>query len=454
MMPGARLAQTLPFLAAIVAIPLCRPAEAQDAPKPSESPPAPASSEVDRPDGGSASEAPAMPGSAAPAQGPAPVDADLARAIERDQASAVQTQPPASAPSPAAPASPMAKLNPDISFILDVGFAWFTRADHPKQGGHSIDDNGIAVQGLELAASASVDPFFRFDLFAQLAEVEVEEAYLTTLSLPGNLQARAGWLNAAMGRQNPVHLHAWKFANPPLSHTRFMSEDHFRGPGAELSVLMPLPWYLTLAGQVLDTTEKLGFQSASFAASEQSRSGRIDGPEDFVYVLRMENFLELTTDWSLLLGANEGLGHSPYLPEGRASLHGGDVYLKWRPVSRARGDFALALTVEYLLRDCAAPGGRFRDHGGYAEIDAMLTRRWEVGLRFDNTALWKGPSPDPEKVPGWQRRGSASLTFLPTHFSKLRLQGDLGRDETRSGPSYAVFLQAEVSAGEHGAHNF
>jgi hypothetical protein len=412
------------WIAMAAAMLVCRPALADDAP-----------------DGGA---------DAAPDAAEA-VDRDLARAFELDKAAAQQQPVTQTAP---APVQPMQKMNPDISLILDVGFGWFRKADHLKQGGHSIDDNGIAIQGLEFAASASVDPFLRFDMYTDLAHLEVEEAFLTTTALPWNLQARAGLLNAAFGRQNPMHLHRWNFANAPLSHTRFMSAEHFRGPGAELSVLLPLPWFLTLAGQVLGTTADLGFNSATFATSEENGSGRIERPGDFVYVLRMENFFELSPDWSLLLGANESLGQSPYVPRGRTYLHGGDLYLKWRPVSKGLGDFALALTVEFLARDSTTPFGRFRDDGGYGEIDAMLTKRWIVGLRFDSTSMWQGRSPDLDQVPGWQRRGSASLTFLPSHFSKLRLQGDLGRDELRQGLGYAVFLQAEVSAGEHGAHKF
>jgi hypothetical protein len=390
--------------------------------------------------------------SAAPAD--APVDPDFARAAERDAAAGMKA--PAVIPIDTVQplVTPLAKMNPDLSFILDVGAAWYGRADHARQGGHAMDDNGLALQGLELAASASVDPYFRFDTSFQLAEAEVEEAYLTTLALPWNLQARAGLMNAAFGRQNALHLHAWNFANPPLAHTRFMGAEHFRGPGVELSALMPLPWYLNLMAQAFGTTEELGFASATFGSSEVNGARRIDGLEDLLYVLRLESFFELSTDWSLLVGLGEGLGQSPFRPEARTYLHGVDLYLKWRPVSSGHGDLALALTVEYLLRDTALEHGRLRDHGGYLQLDALLTNRWMAGLRFDKTDAWTGASPDPELVPGWQWRGSASATFLPTHFSKLRLQADLGRDQDHAGLGWAVFLQAEVSAGEHGAHKF
>ncbi len=382
--------------------------------------------------------------------------------VDPDLAAAAAADAEAKAPAPgAAPidtvqpiAIPMASLNPSLSIILDVGAAWYGAADHLTQGGHAIDDNGIALQGCELAASASVDPYFRFDMNFQLTEAELEEVYLTTLALPLNLQIRAGLMNAAFGRENAMHLHVWNFANPPLSHTRFMGAEHMRGPGVELSALLPLPWYLNLIGQAFATTGELGFDSGTFGSSEQTRAGRINGLEDFLYVLRLENFFELSANWSLLIGASEGLGQSPYEPDGRAYLHGGDLYLKWRPITKAASEFALALTVEYMLRDEPTANARFRDHGGYAQLDALLTNRWMLGFRYDTTDLWTGRSPDLEIVPAWQRRGSASLTFLPTHFSKLRLQGDLVRDSVRDELGWAIFLQAEVSAGEHGAHKF
>ncbi len=385
--------------------------------------------------------------------GAEPVDPELIQAAKSDAArrEKAEVTRPIDTVQPIVPAG---KMNPDISFILDVGGAWFGKANHLQQGGHAMGDNGLMLQGLELAASASVDPYFRFDTYFQLTEAEVEEAFVTTLALPWSLQARAGLMNAAFGRQNALHLHSWNFTNPPLSHTRFMSAEHFRGPAVELSALMPLPWYLNLMGQVFGTTEELGFNSASFGASENNGTGRIDGPEDLAYVLRMEHFFELSTDWSLMLGLNEGLGQSPFRADGRSYLHGADVYLKWRPISKGQGEFAMALTAEAILRNTAIEEGRLHDGGGYVELDTLLTKRWMTGLRFDTTSLWQGPSPDLSLVPGWQRRGSASLTYLPTHFSKLRIQGDLGKERDRSGRQYALFLQLEVSAGEHGAHKF
>ncbi len=375
---------------------------------------------------------------------------EFEKAIAEDQAAATL-----SAPAPAR-GSPMPKMNPDLSIILTAGLGWFSSAEHLEQGEHGIGDNGFAVQGVELAATANVDPYFRFDLYFQLSEAEIEEVFLTTLSLPLSLQARAGIMNAAFGRFNPRHLHQWTFVNPPLSHVRFMAEAHFRGAGAELSWLLPLPWYFTLAAQALMPSEELGFMSSTFGVIENSAAGRLESPADLVFVGRMENFFELTTDWSLLWGVSGALGRAwnPEAPEvnGRAGLLGTDLYLKWRPISSGDGDLALSLTLEAMLRRTPDRDGAVWDHGGYAQFDAQLSRRWMFGLRLENVDDLRMGDTAPAGG-GWAWRGGLVATFLPTHFSKLRLQTDIGRE--RGGETgFFVFLQAEVSAGEHGAHKF
>ncbi len=381
------------------------------------------------------------------AQSPAdPIDPDLAAAAKEDEAAR-------GAAGASATSGPVAKLNPDLSLIMSAGFGWFGREEHLLQGGHAMDENGFALQGLELAASASVDPYFRFDLSFELRHQELEEVYLTTLALPASLQARAGYFNVAFGRQNPQHLHTWNFANPPLSHTRFMSEEHFRGTGAELSRLLPLPWYSLLLAEVMTPSEASEFNSATFGTVEQGRGGTTNGLEDLLYVGRLENFFELSTDWSLLFGASAAFGQSPYLSGGRAALYGSDLYFKWRPLAGG-GDFAVALTLEALLRDSELPEDSLRDWGGYAQLDFFLSRRFMLGARGDYAATAQGALPEESELPRNEARGSLAFTFLPSHFSKLRLQADLSRAAPGADWAPALFLQAEVSAGEHGAHKF
>jgi hypothetical protein len=378
---------------------------------------------------------------------------EFAAALTADQQTATDPL-PMTAASPAAPGqSLLRQMNPNISLILDAGLGWFHRAEHIEQGGHAMDTNGFAIQGLELAATASVDPFFRFDMNFELAHLHLEEVYLTTLALPLNLQARLGYLNAEFGRQNPRHLHNWHFVNPPLSHTRFMAEEHFSGTGAEVSALLPLPWYVMVVGQALGTGDSLALRSSSFAPASYSTTGRTDGVEDFVYIGRLVSSVDASDDWSVNLGLDTAWGQSPYVPDNFVNLFGADLYVKWRPISTGDDATSVAFTVEYVLRDTQVPDDSVRDHGGYVQLDVQLDRFWMVSARGDTVARVHGVPPERSPLAGRQVRGSFVMANMPTHFSKIRLQVDVGR-ETRERVYVAGFIQLEVSAGEHGAHAF
>lgn len=380
------------------------------------------------------------------------IDPDFAAAINAD-AQAVAESPGSTTDRAVAQATQNVQMNPDISFILDTGLAGYSAKEHIRQGGHAIDDNGFGLQGVELAASASVDPFFRFDLNFALGHLHIEEAYLTTLALPMNLQMRAGYFNAQFGRQNPQHLHTWKFVNPPLSHSRFMSEEHFSGLGSEISALLPLPWYVMVIGEGYSTNANKPLRSSTFGGVDVTEAGRTDGLRDFVYVARLVNFFDLNDDWSLNLGVNGAWGQSPYVPDNAANLYGADLYLKWRPVSTGDGAMAVGLTLEYVLRDTQIPGDSVRDHGGYAQLDFQLNRFWMTSLRADTTDTLSGDPTGMSNLDGQDQRASAALIYMPSHFSKVRVQFDVGQQEDL--PRYtAGFVQLEVSAGEHGAHTF
>jgi len=69
------------------------------------------------------------------------------------------------------------------------------------------------------------------------------EAYLTTTSLPWDLQVKAEHFFTEFGRNNPLHPHAWAWIDQPLINTRLLGGDGSRAPGARLSWLLPTPWY-------------------------------------------------------------------------------------------------------------------------------------------------------------------------------------------------------------------
>ncbi len=345
------------------------------------------------------------------------------------------------------------KMNPDIGFVLDVGLGWHSADERAEQGGHAIDRNGFTIQGLEFAASANVDPFFRFEMNFELSHLHLHEIFVQTLSLPLNLQLKAGYLIADFGRENRKHLHVWSFVNPPLAHTRFLSEEHFGGTGAEISYLAHLPWYLLLSVSALDTGTNTQFSSSTFASVDKTDAGKTDGAEDFVYVARAANFFELSEDFSLSLGASGAWGQSPYVPDNRATLYGADLYFKYRPLGGGNDDFFCAFTAEYFLRDVQIPKDFARDHGLYAQLDFQFDREWQSALRFDYVAKISGDPPD-DSISKKKMRAAASVSYAPSHFSKVRIQYEFNKDDRFASYDHAVYLQLEVSAGAHGAHSY
>src|SRR5205814_9452140 len=82
-----------------------------------------------------------------------------------------------------------------------------------------------------------------------LEGLEEGEAFATDTSLPWNLQVKAGSFRSGFGRENGQHLHIQDFTRRPLINAGLLGSDGLRGPGAQVSWLAPLPFYLTLSAE-------------------------------------------------------------------------------------------------------------------------------------------------------------------------------------------------------------
>jgi len=418
---------------------------------------------------------------------------ELEKALGKDAAAAATqgaaqpTQAPASATSGAAPPVPLFRgsqsLNPDISAILDAEGGYqrrpslFVNGDDPvlrdEEGKKAA---GFAVQEVELAFSAIVDPYFRADVFLtipNLTGLEVEEAFATTTSLPWNLQAKAGSFRSAFGRQNGQHLHMQDFTRRPLVNAAFLGGDGLRGPGAQVSWLAPLPFYLTLYAEAfsLGAPDEPGAGVTLPPPVATFGGGQ---PHDLTYAAEAKAFFPFGDAWSVYLGLNGATGVSPGLfqptdagvnvlgANRRSYLVGADLYLKWKPPNVAAGYDSVAWQTEAIWRhlDDAAdvPGGW--DGGLYSQVVLQVARRWFLGLRGDVLGI-----PTSSSL-GRTLRAAASITFQASEFARVRAY--MEAEHAGSGPSVpevtfppvqpgdsvAAFLQLEISIGAHGAHPF
>jgi hypothetical protein len=116
-------------------------------------------------------------------------------------------------------------------------------------GDHDPQQRGFNARNAEISIDGAVDPYF--EGFANIVlkldnnnetEIELEETYLQSTSLPWNLQVKGGQFFANFGRQNAQHPHQWAFVDQPIILGRAFGPDGLRNLGAQLSWLAPLPF--------------------------------------------------------------------------------------------------------------------------------------------------------------------------------------------------------------------
>src|SRR6266566_1177939 len=210
----------------------------------------------------------------------------------------------------------------NISFDGLFALAYSSARDlnHIEVGDHDPQRRGFNARNIELAFDGAVDPYF--EGFANIVfkldndnetDVEVEEAFMQTTSLPYNLQLKAGQFFAAFGRLNPTHPHTWDFADTPLVNGLFLGPDGLRGVGAQISWTLPLPWYSQLIFAAQNGRGSTGFSFRNpgdngmfFDRVTTDREAR--GLQDFVWIPRWENSVDLSPTQVVLAGVSGAFG--------------------------------------------------------------------------------------------------------------------------------------------------
>ncbi len=346
-------------------------------------------------------------------------------------------------------------MNPEIAAILDVAAAYFSEEDPLQAGAHDPNHTGFNWQQLEIALGGVVDPYLRFDanlVFSPFG-VEVEEAYATTLDLPLGLQSRFGQFLTRFGRFNATHPHSWNFADQPFQLGKLFGGEGQRGLGVELSVLLPLPWSVELVGSA---TEAAGEATArSFFGA---RDLGVQSAGDLLYTASVKQFNALSDDFSLATGLSANFGPNASGRDNRTEIYGADIYIKYRPVDEPEPP-EVALRSEWFYRRRQLPDLSLQDYGQFTELSYRFALRWAIAGRhelgspsYDSDGTITTDPLDPEWI-HTRQRGSASLSFFPTEFSRFRLQGSYDAPRYRDA-IWAAFLTAEVVVGAHGAHQF
>lgn len=408
----------------------------------------------------------------------------------------------------------------DIGLVGNVAIGGSTADDiegGTQLGGHDPNQRGFTLQDLELSLAGAVDPYFRGNANLNFAIdsggesfLEVEEAWLETMALPGGLSLRAGQIFTDFGRHNPTHLHSWSFVDVPLVNGRLFGADGLRNPGARVSWLAPTPFYseFTLGVQNSQGETASGFRSGGdghggegeglpfgFRHPENDRGVKSLG--DLLFSPRYAVSFDLSDTQVLLGGVSAAFGPNSRGGEGSGNtdtqIYGVDLTWKWKPANHSGGfPFVMWQTEAMLQRHDAGafdwdengnaavdpgelidvgtglpavlPGETLTDYGFYSQVLYGFRQGWVAGLRFDYVTSDRADyerlnlafdgdalGRDPLRATRW--RISPNLTWYPTEFSKVRLQYNYD-DRDGIGTDHSVWLQFEFLLGAHAAHKF
>lgn len=401
---------------------------------------------------------------------------ETAAAAKAGAGPAAQSQPQPISPASAQGTAGAFQLGLDILGVGGMSSVKDSQLANLQAGGHDPSRNGFTIQNVELTMAGAVDPYFdaQANIVALInaqgkTQVELEEAYMTTRSLPWGLQVKAGQSFLEFGRQNQQHPHSWDFVDQPVIMSRLFGPDGLRDQGVRLSWLTPLPWYSEF---YLGAYNARGETVTSFLFDEASQVGGYqlvprDGARrvnDFLYLGRWLNGFDVSSQTSVNAGLSVLRGPNATGTGAFTSIYGGDLYLKWRPALNQRGFPFVGWQTEVMYRNYEAtdstglglPNTRLKDWGYYTQLLWGFSPGWVAALRFEQA---KGNDPngnaatDPLRDKRW--RISPNLTWYPTEFSKLRLQ--YNHDDARhlpDGRADSIWLQFEVGIGSHAAHKF
>ena len=322
-------------------------------------------------------------------------------------------------------------FNPDISVIGDFQGSYISR------GKRNVE---AYLNETELALQAVVDPYARADFFLSFGRdaetgkygVEVEEGYLTTLSLPAKLQLKVGKFREAIGRINPMHPHALPFIDLPNAFVNYFGDEGLNDEGVSLSWLVPnKKFYQEL---VFQATSGLS-ESPSFFRGDNNR---------FIYLGHLKNFFTLSDNATLELGFTGITG--PNDSSRTTSIGAADLTYKWKPVQLNTYRSLTWQSEFYFGRANLMENFSIHSFGMYSFLQYQLAKRWFLTGRYDY-----GQKPYDKKIV--EQAYSLTAGWYATEFSKLEIEAKT-TDDNLDKRFYQVWLRWIFVIGAHGAHQY
>jgi hypothetical protein len=215
------------------------------------------------------------------------------------------------------------KMNPAIAAVGE--FEASARRDtgliHPYE---------LLFKGGDLDIYSYVDPYFKAEMVIALSDMQVdfEEAFLESMTLPAGLKLRIGKFKVPFGKWNTVHEHALPVITMPLSWERVFGEEGLNESGVAVSEMLPfLPTYHEIIGLVLNGNNSVAFNGTA--------------TRDLLYMAHLKNFFELGGYRTLEIGFSyaRGRNNADDTPKLMTNLAGANIIVQWKhslfPLERA-----------------------------------------------------------------------------------------------------------------------
>jgi hypothetical protein len=372
------------------------------------------------------------------------------------------------------------RLLPDFSAVGDIV------GDLSPKRSTQADNTRFGVREVELAVQAVVDPYFRGDVFLGISDLEsisIEQAFLTTTSLPNQLELKIGRFLMPFGKQNTTHRHDLHTIEYPWVIQKLLSDDGLKGTGLWGSrVFSPFGFYQELQLTAVDRISPPSEDLTTAEAVNKSLGG-------LGFSARLRNYVDLSQaanvelSFSAMTGKRERplngsyvalvddeSGSGPTAVEvnatvARQSTFGADLTYRWRPLQQGlyqsfilqgevmrqvnEGDPALPVLTCADATPCSIPtlAAPSRDYNGaYLFARLQTSQRQFVGARYDYVQ-------NPENDGRTLTAGSVYLEWFPSEFSKLNFAYEAVKN---SGADLVnrLLVQATFSLGPHKPHPF
>jgi hypothetical protein len=319
---------------------------------------------------------------------------------------------------------------PDISVIGDFQTSYRNNVKRNFNAG---------INEAELSLQSVVDPYARADFFFTLGKdpvtgkfsEDLEEGYLTTLSLPVHLQLKVGKFRSALGRINPVHPHALPFISLPDAYVNYFG-DGINDEGVSLSWLIPNSlFYQELVVQFTDGP----IDNPSFSRSVGNT---------YFELAHLKNFFDLSANATLELGLSGLTGANFY--NLRTNIAALDITYKWKPVQFNTYKSFTWQSEAYFSNANISKDTVVNSFGMYSFINFQFSKR----LFFTGMYSY---SNKPYSAKTVENAYSATVGWYATEFQKIEIEGKTTTSNMEKEQNQ-ILLRWIFVIGTHGAHQY